>query len=160
MSPGQFANGVRDAVVQGGARLIVIDSLTGYLNSMPEEKFLLNQLHELLTFLSQQGVVTILVATQHGLIGTAMASPVDASYLADGVILLRFFEARGSVRNAISVVKKRNGPHEKTLREFTLSRGGIKIGEPLRDFHGVLTGTPHYTGASGPLLGERNGQRD
>ena len=157
MSPGQFAHEVRKAVSQDHARVIVIDSLTGYLNSMPEEQFLLNQLHELLTFLGQQGVVTILVATQHGLIGTAMASPVDVSYLADGVILLRYFEAAGRVRNAISVVKKRSGPHERTLREFKLGKGGVHIGAPLTDFRGVLTGTPTYAGGSDPLLGDSGG---
>jgi len=147
MSPGQFGHAVRCAVEQGQARVVIIDSLTGYLNSMPEERFLLNQLHELLSFLGQHGVVTLLVATQHGLIGTAMAAPVDVSYLADGVILLRYFESGGRVRNAISVVKKRGGAHERTLREFALSsKGGIEIGPPLKDFHGILTGVPDYTG--------------
>ncbi len=157
MSPGQFAHEVRMSVARDGARVVVIDSLTGYLNSMPEEHFLLNQLHELLTFLAQQGVVTILVATQHGLIGTSMATPVDASYLADGVILLRFFEAAGFVRTAISVVKKRSGPHEKTLRELKLGKGGVQIGDPLQGFNGVLTGTPTYGGAD-RLVGDGRGQ--
>jgi circadian clock protein KaiC len=147
MSPGQFGHAVRCAVEQERARVVIIDSLTGYLNSMPEERFLLNQLHELLSFLGQHGVVTLLVATQHGLIGTAMAAPVDVSYLADGVILLRYFESGGRIRNAISVVKKRGGAHERTLREFALStKGGIEIGPPLKDFHGILTGVPDYTG--------------
>jgi circadian clock protein KaiC len=159
MPPGRFAHEVRMAVERDRAAVIVIDSLTGYLNSMPEERFLLNQLHELLTFLGQQGVVTILVATQHGLIGSSIVSPIDVSYLADGVILLRYFEATGTVRNAISVVKKRSGPHERTLRELKLGRGGIQIGEPLHEFHGVLTGTPTYSGAVGPLLGESSGAR-
>jgi circadian clock protein KaiC len=153
MSPGQFAHEVRKAVEKGGSRLIVIDSLTGYMNSMPEEQFLLNQLHELLSYLGQQGVVTIMVATQHGLIGS-MESRVDVSYLADSVVMLRFFEAAGSVRNAISVVKKRTGKHEKTLREYKLGKSGIHISGPLVEFQGVLSGTPNYIGADSPLLGE------
>jgi circadian clock protein KaiC len=146
MSPGEFGRTVRRAAEQG-ARVIVIDSLTGYLNSMPEERFLLNQLHELLSFLGQRGVVTLLVATQHGLIGSGMITPVDVSYLADGVILLRYFEAGGAVRNAISILKKRGGRHERTLREFILGRG-LEIGPPLKDFHGILTGVPDYTGGA------------
>ena len=133
------------AVEQRHARIVVIDSLTGYLNAMPDDRYLLPQLHELLAYLGQCGVVTILVATQHGLIGN-MSSQVDASYLADSVVLLRYYEAAGAVRNAISVVKKRSGSHERTIREFSLGNGGITIGKPLRDFHGVLTGVPTYTG--------------
>jgi circadian clock protein KaiC len=148
-SPGQFAHEVRMAVVRDHAEVVVIDSLTGYLNSMPEEQYLLSQLHELLTFLGQKGVVTILIATQHGLIGTAMKTPVDVSYLADSVILLRYFEAQGMVRNAISVVKKRTG-----VREFRLGPGGVHIGAPLHQFQGVLSGTPTYVGSASPLLGD------
>ena len=139
------------AVEHDDTSLIVIDSLTGFLNAMPEEKFLLNQLHELLAYLSQSGVVTILVATQHGLIGN-MATPIDVSYLADTVVLLRYYEAAGAVRNAISVVKKRSGAHERTIREFALGAHGIKIGKPLSEFRGVLTGVPTYTGSSTSLL--------
>ncbi len=152
MSPGQFMDAVRESVERDGARVIVIDSLTGYLNAMPEEQFLLAQMHELLTYLGQHGVVTLLVATQHGLIGTGMASPIDISYLADTVILLRYFEAGGRVRNAISVVKKRSGRHERTIREFALNEQGVQIGAPLHEFHGVLTGVPTYTGRADPLL--------
>lgn len=152
MSPGQFADEVRTSVEREDVRVAILDSLTGYLNAMPEERFLLNQMHELLTFLGQHGVVTILVATQHGLIGTAMVTPVDISYLADSVILLRYFEASGRVRNAISVVKKRSGLHERTIREFALSSTGIQIGEPLDNFHGILSGIPTYTGGAEPLL--------
>lgn len=152
MSPGEFMDGVRRAVDEHGASVVVIDSLTGYLNAVPEEHFVLSQLHELLTYLGQRGVVTILIATQHGLIGTTMASPLDVSYLADTVILLRYFEAGGRVRNALSVVKKRSGKHERTIREFALRDGGIHIGAPLHDFHGVLTGVPTYTGRAEPLL--------
>jgi circadian clock protein KaiC len=152
MSPGQFAHHLCQAVERDHARVVVIDSLTGYLNAMPEERFLLNQLHEVLTYMGQQGVVTILVATQHGLFGQAMVTPIDVSYLADNVLLLRYFEARGSVRNAISVLKRRSGSHERSIREFTLGRGGIKIGPSLKDFHGVLTGVPTYTGDANPLM--------
>ncbi|HMJ14989.1 MAG TPA: ATPase domain-containing protein [Polyangiaceae bacterium] len=154
MGPGQFAHLVRTAVEQEGMRFIIIDSLTGYLNAMTEEHFLLNQLHELLTFLGRAGVVTILVATQHGLIGSNMLTPVDVSYLADAVILLRYFEAGGCVHNAISVVKKRTGAHERTIREFALTSSGVRVGAPLRDFHGVLTGVPTYTGKTDPLMQE------
>ncbi len=146
ISPGQLAHEVRNAVERDGARVVVLDSLTGYLNSMPEERFLLPQLHELLAYLGQSGIITMLVATQHGLIGN-MTTPVDVSYLADSVILLRYYEAAGAVRNAISVVKKRSGAHERTIREFSLGRDGITIGKPLSAFHGVLTGVPTYTGA-------------
>jgi len=120
----------------------VIDSLNGYLNAMPEERFLIIQLHELLTYLGQAGVATLLIGAQPGLIGSQMNTPVDASYLADAVILMRYFEARGEVRQAISVVKKRGGAHERTIREFRLEPGRISLGEPLRDFRGVLTGMP------------------
>ncbi len=151
-SPGQLAHEVQRAVERDGTRVLVIDSLTGYLNALPEERFLLPQLHELLAYLGQCGVVTILVATQHGLIGS-MVNPVDASYLADSVVLLRYYESAGAVRNAISVVKKRSGYHERTIREFALSEKGITIGKPLRDFRGVLTGVPTYLGQAEELLG-------
>ena len=120
----------------------MIDSLNGYLNAMPEERFLIIQLHELLTYLGQAGVATILIGAQQGLIGGQMTTPVDASYLADAVILMRYFEARGEVRQAISVVKKRGGAHERTIREFKLENGRISLGPPLRNFRGVLTGVP------------------
>lgn len=153
MSPGEFAHRIRVAAENDNVSLLVIDSLNGYLHAMPEERFLTIQLHELLTYLGQRGVATIMVAVQHGLIGTAMAGPVDASYLADSVIMMRYFEAEGEVRQAISVVKKRGSDHERTIREFRLGgTGGMHIGEPLRQFHGVLTGVPQYTGRSGRLL--------
>ena len=158
MSPGRFAHEVRTVVERDRARVVIIDSLTGYLNAMAEENFLLNQLHELLSFLGQNGVVTVLIATQHGLIGSSMQSPVDVSYLADSVILLRYFEARGSVRNAISVVKKRSGRHERSIREFSLGQGGIHVGDPLHDFHGVLTGVPMYTGQTTSLVERKSDQ--
>jgi circadian clock protein KaiC len=128
-------------VERRNASVVVVDSLNGYLNAMPGERFLVIQLHELLTFLGQYNVATLLVGAHQGLIGP-MNSPVDASYLADAVVLLRFFEARGEVHQAISVVKKRGGSHERTIREFHLDTNGIHIGEPLRQFRGVLTGVP------------------
>jgi circadian clock protein KaiC len=109
---------------------------------MPEERFLISQLHELLTYLGHKGVVTFLVVAQHGLLGHAMQTPIDTSYLADAVVLFRYFEIEGEVRQAISVVKKRSGKHERTIREFTMDNKGIKVGEPLTQFHGILTGTP------------------
>jgi circadian clock protein KaiC len=148
MSPGEFAHQARRAVESGGARLVVIDSLNGYLNAMPDERFLTVQLHELLTYLGQQGAVTLLVVAQHGLLGTGMHSPVDASYLADAVVLLRYFEAAGRLRRAVSVVKKRGGRHEDTLREFRMEPGGLSVGEPLEQFHGILTGTPSLAGGA------------
>jgi circadian clock protein KaiC len=153
LSPGEFAHAVRRAVERDGARLVVIDSLNGYLQAMPEERFQTAQLHELLTYLGQQGVVTLLVVAQHGLLGNSMAGPVNASYLADTVILLRYFEAQGELRRAISVVKKRTGGHEKTLRELRLDRSGLLIGEPLGEFQGVLTGTPTFLGQAAPPAG-------
>jgi circadian clock protein KaiC len=152
LSPGEFANRVCDAVERRNARIVVIDSLNGYMNAMPSERFLLIQMHELLMYLGKRGVVTILVMAQHGMMGSAMQTPVDVSFLADTVILLRYFEAMGEVRQAISVVKKRRSGHERTIRELHLGSGGITIGAPLRDFQGVLTGVPRYRGAEGPLI--------
>jgi circadian clock protein KaiC len=145
LTPGEFIHAIRTAV-DAGARIVVIDSLNGYLNAMPEERFLTIQLHELLMYLGQQGVATILIGAHQGLIGAQMHTPVDASYLADAVILLRYFEARGEVRQAISVVKKRGGEHERTIREFRLAAGGIHVGAALREFRGVLSGVPVYEG--------------
>lgn len=146
LSPGEFAHRLRCAAEERKAAIVVVDSLNGYLNAMPEERFLVTQLHEILMYLGRQRVATILVGAHQGLIGTQMITPVDASYLADSVILLRYFEAQGEVRQAISVVKKRSGAHEKTIREFQLKDGRITIGEPLRDFRGVLTGVPTVVG--------------
>lgn len=142
LSPGEFVAAVRRAV-DGGTKIVIIDSLNGYLNAMPDENFLVPQLHELLTYLGQHGVATLLISAQHGLIGTQMISPVDASYLADSVVLLRYFEADGEVRQAISVVKMRSGEHEKSIREFDMRGGKLNVGEPLRNYRGVLTGIPH-----------------
>jgi circadian clock protein KaiC len=147
LSPGEFAHAVCDAVEEGGARVVIIDSLNGYLQAMPDERFLTAQMHELLTFLNQRGVVTILVMAQHGFMGAGMSSPVDVSYLADTVVLLRYFEAAGAIRRALSVVKKRTGRHEDTIREMRLTPGGIEVGAPLTAFRGVLTGVPVLAGA-------------
>jgi circadian clock protein KaiC len=152
LSPGELAFLIRAAVEQEGAKIVVIDSLNGYLNAMPEERFLTIQLHELLMYLAQHSVATLLVGVHQGIIGSNMQAPVDASYLADSVLLLRYFESRGEVRQAISVVKKRGGQHERTIREFAMRDGGIKVGEALRHFRGVLTGVPVYEGTADPLL--------
>src|SRR5690349_17779141 len=159
LSPGEFAAGVRQSVEHDSARIVIIDSLNGYLNAMPDERFLILQMHELLSYLGQQGVVTILVLAQHGLVGP-MDTPLDISYLSDAVLMLRYFEFDGTVRRALSVVKKRSGRHEHTIREFGLSGGGIKLGPPLKGFRGIFSGTPVYTGEETPLLDEResNGQ--
>lgn len=141
LSPGELIHAVREAV-ERDVTVIVIDSLNGYLNAMPGEKFLIIQLHELLSYLGQAGVATLLISAHHGLIGSSMVSPVDASYLADAVILMRYFEAAGEVRQAISVLKNRGGKHERSIREFRMSNGHIEIGQPLREFRGILTGVP------------------
>jgi circadian clock protein KaiC len=141
LSPGEFAHSIKRAVVQDGIRMVVLDSLIGYLQAMGDERFLNLQMHELLTYLSQQGVVTILTVAQHGLVG-AMQSPIDVTYLADTVILTRYFETGGELKKAVSVIKKRSGGHEKTIREFAINKQGIWVGEPLVKFRGVLTGVP------------------
>ncbi|HEX2862204.1 MAG TPA: ATPase domain-containing protein, partial [Lacunisphaera sp.] len=141
ISPGELAYRIREAVHGGKVRTVVIDSLNGYLHAMPDQRHLTLQLHELLAFLNQQGVATMMVLTQQGLVGT-MQTPIDLTYLADTVVLLRYFETSGSVRQAISVIKKRSGNHERTIREFTIVKDGVNVGEPLRGFHGVLTGNP------------------
>jgi circadian clock protein KaiC len=153
MSPGEFTQLIRDAVDQRSIRVLIVDSLNGYLNAMPDERFLVLQIHELLAYLNQLGVLTILVLAQHGLLGH-MQTPVDMSYLSDAVIMLRYFEADGRVRRAISVVKKRSGTHENAIREFQLTSEGLKVGPPLTQFSGILTGTPTYVGDAKPLLAE------
>jgi circadian clock protein KaiC len=148
LSPGEFAHAIRRCVDQNKVSVAVIDSLNGYLNAMPGERYLIVQLHELLTFLGQAGVATLLIGAHQGLIGAQMNTPVDASYLADAVILMRYYETKGEVRQAISVVKKRGGAHERTIRDFRLEKGRITVGPPLREFRGVLTGVPIYEGES------------
>jgi circadian clock protein KaiC len=143
-SPGEFAAQVQNDVEKGDVRVIVIDSLNGYLNSMLHEEFLTAQLHELLAYLGNRGVVTFLVVAQHGIMGANMATPVDASYLTDSIVLFRYFEAKGEVRKAISVAKKRGGSHENSIRELAIDTHGIRVGEPLAEFQGVLTGVPAF----------------
>ena len=142
LSPGELIDNIRRAVEGTGVSLVAIDSLNGYLNAMPGERHLLIQLHELLMFLGQRGVATLLISAHHGLIGSNMVAPVDVSYLADAVVLMRYFEAEGEVRQAISIVKKRGGAHERSIREFTMSGGQIRVGKPLKNFRGILTGVP------------------
>ncbi|CAO3426295.1 ATPase domain-containing protein [Azospirillum endophyticum] len=156
LSPGQFVWQVRREVEDRDARIVVIDSLNSYLSTMPEEKALVLQMHELLTYLSNKGVVTILILAQQGIIGDVQ-NPVDLSFMSDTVVLLRFFEAEGEVRKAISVVKKRTGVHELSIREFRLFPDGMQVGPQLMDFRGVLTGVPEYKGPAEPLL---NGQTE
>ncbi|HEY2137543.1 MAG TPA: ATPase domain-containing protein [Xanthobacteraceae bacterium] len=152
LSPGEFSHRVRDCVDRERIRTVVIDSLNGYQASMPEEQFVVLHLHELLQYLNRQGAATFLTVAQHGMIGD-MKQPIDVTYLADSVIVLRYFEAHGRVRRAISVIKKRTGSHEDTIREFTINGRGITVGEPLSEFQGVLRGVPTYVGKSGPLMG-------
>jgi circadian clock protein KaiC len=147
LSPGELIHEVRTQVEERHASVIVIDSLNGYLNAMPGERFLAIQLHELLAYLGQRNVATLLVSAHQGLLGGPMISTVDATYLADAVILMRFFEMRGEIRQAVSIVKKRGGRHERTIREFKLHDGHIHVGEALTEFRGVLTGVPTYDGA-------------
>jgi circadian clock protein KaiC len=152
LSPGEFSYRVRDAVEKDGVRLVVIDSLNGYLTAIPQSDSPLIRMYELLSYLADRGVATILILAQHGLIGTAMQAPIDVSYLADTIIMLRFFEAHGEVRRAISVVKRRMGAHETTIREMSIGADGVTVGRALSDFQGVLTGVPHYVGSRDPLL--------
>jgi circadian clock protein KaiC len=142
LSPGEFISQVRTLVDRQDLRVLIIDSMNGLLNAMPNEQFLALQLHELLSYLGQQGVATIITLAQSGVIGSAMQSPVDVSYLADSVLLFRYFERGGEIRQAISVVKKRSGAHERTIRELFMESGAIRVGEALREFEGVLTGVP------------------
>lgn len=150
LSPGEFDAAVRRGVEQAGARIVVIDSLNGYLNAMLDARFLVLQLHELLSYLDRRGVLTLMTVAQHGMVSDRMVSPVDVSYLADSVVLLRYFEAAGEIRQAISVVKKRTGGHERTIRELRLGPG-IRVGPPLTEFQGVLSGMPTYVGTPASL---------
>jgi circadian clock protein KaiC len=160
LTPGEFSERVRRCVEQRGARTVLIDSINGYQAAMPEEQALILHMHELLQYLNRQGVMTFLTVAQHGLVGD-MKSPVDVTYLADTVILLRYFEAAGRVRRAISIVKKRTGPHEDTIREFQITNDGIKLGEPLTGFQGVLRGVPSLVGgpAGAPVVARGVGGR-
>jgi circadian clock protein KaiC len=146
LSPGEFVSRIRKRVDEEDLRLVVIDSMNGFLNAMPHEQFLAMQLHELLAYMGQQGIATLLTLAQHGFIGVT-ESPIDVSYLADTVLLFRYFESAGAIRKALSVVKKRSGPHERTIRELILSDGTISVGQPLAEFEGVLSGTPTFVGS-------------
>jgi len=154
MSPGEFTHQVCRAVDSDNARVVVIDSLNGYLQAMPEERFLTTQLHEVLTYLSQRGVLTIMVLAQHGLFGR-METSIDLTYLADTVVVVRFFEALGNVRKAISVVKKRSGKHETAIRELNIDQQGVRVGKTLAEFQGILSGTPLYRGPQEAMLEPR-----
>jgi circadian clock protein KaiC len=155
LSPGEFAHTVRRAV-EGGATMVIIDSVNGYHSAMPEEHHLSAHLHELLAFLNQQHVLTLLVMTQAGLIGD-VSSPIDLSYLADTVILLRYFEVRSEIRQSIATIKRRTGPHERTIREMRLDHGGVRVGEALTDFEGIIDGGMVYRGRSA-MLPSRGGE--
>jgi len=152
LSPGEFAYRVRDCVERSNASTVAIDSLNGYQAAMPEEKSLVLHIHELLQYLNRRGVATFLTVAQHGLVGE-MKAPVDVTYLADTVILLRYFEALGRVRRAISIIKKRTGRHEETIREFRIGNRGLALGAPLKEFQGVLRGVPTFVGSGEPLMG-------
>jgi circadian clock protein KaiC len=151
LSPGEFSHRVRACVDRENIRTVAIDSLNGYQASMPEEQFLVLHLHELLQYLNRRGAATLLTVAQHGMLGD-MKQSIDVTYLADTVIMLRYFEAMGRVRRAISVIKKRTGSHEDTIRELTISGRGISLGAPLVEFDGVLRGIPTYVGNKAPLM--------
>jgi circadian clock protein KaiC len=156
LSPGEFAHRVRASVDHARAKTVVIDSLNGYQAAMPEENALVLHVHELLQYLNRQGANTFLTVAQHGLVGD-MKAPVDVTYLADTVILLRYFEALGRVRRAVSVIKKRTGAHEESIREFRIGSAGLVLGAPLEEFQGVLRGVPTFVGNSAPLLSSNEG---
>lgn len=153
ITPGEFAWNVREAVQKDKCRVLVLDSLNGYLASMPQEMQLMLQLHELLSFLNQSGVLTLLINPHQGLLGTMSTGNLDVSYMADTVVLFRFFEAKGRIRKAISVIKNRSGAHEDTIRELRIDGEGLRLSEPLEEFHGILTGTPRFVGDGIPALG-------
>jgi circadian clock protein KaiC len=151
VTPGEFAHRVRARVDQENVRIVAVDSLNGYQAAMSEEQFITLHLHELLQYLNRRGAATFLSIAQHGMVGE-MRQPIDVTYLADSVIVLRYFEAFGRVRRAISVIKKRTGPHENTIREFKIGPEGLSLGEPLKEFQGVLRGVPSYIGQAAPLM--------
>ena len=153
LSPGEFTAMVRRCIDETGIRTVVVDSLNGYQAAMPEEQFLILHIHELLQYLNRQGATTFLTVAQHGLVGE-MKAPVDVTYLADTVLLLRYFEATGDVRRAVSVIKKRAGKHEKTIREFEIDERGLSVGRPITEFQGVLRGVPNFVGPGADLMGE------
>jgi len=151
VSPGEFVDMVRRCVEKDNVRAVLIDSLNGFLQAMPGEQFLALHLHELLTYLNNRGMLTLMVLAQMGLVGSAMQTPIDVSYLADNILILRYFEAMGEIRQAISMMKKRSGGHERSIRELRLGPGNIKVGDPLSDFQGILSGSPT---SLAPLIGK------
>ncbi|MCF7749702.1 hypothetical protein KQ945_03005 [Bacillus subtilis subsp. subtilis] len=153
ISPGEFSWNIQRAVEERGCSVLLIDSLNGYVAAMPQEKQLMLQLHEMLSYLNQKGVVTFLINPQHGLVGSMSTGNLNVSYIADAVILFRFFEAQGRIRKAISVIKNRGGAHEDTIRELKIDARGISLSSPLKEFKGILTGTPEFVGDNGALLG-------
>jgi circadian clock protein KaiC len=159
MSPGEFADAIRRTVEDHSATLVVVDSLNAYLQAMPNEQFLVLQMHEMLTYLGQKGVVSLLILGLHGVMGD-IRSDVDLSYLSDTVVQLRYFEAHGEVRQAISVIKTRTARHERTIREFQIGSHGLRLGEPLRQFQGVLTGVPTFSGEGKTLMASQMGTLD
>lgn len=152
ISAGEFASRVRHAVEKDKSRLVVIDSLNGYMIAMPEQRSLVAQLHELLAYLNQMGVITILISSQHGLVGGSNEGGINVSYISDSAIHMRFFEMQGRIRKAISVIKKRSSAHEDTIRELVFKTGGVTVGEPLVNFQGVLSGIPTYMGDAKDLM--------
>jgi circadian clock protein KaiC len=155
LSPGEFATMVRREVIDRDCRMIVVDSISGYLTAMPQEQQLMLQMHEMLSYLNRSGVVTFLINPQQSLLGTLQMGGVNVSYIADAVLMLRFFEAEGRIRKALSVLKNRAGPHEDAIRELRIDGRGVRVGPPLTQFRGVLTGTPEFAGDGGVLMGDR-----
>lgn len=157
---GDFVRQIQKAVTEDEVKLVAIDSLSGFLNTMPPDRFLITQMHALLTYLNQKNVLSLLTLTHHGVVGNITAQDIDVSYLADTLILLRHFEAGGSVRQAISVIKKRHGTHEKSIRELSISDDGVEVGAPLVDFSGVLSGQPRYEGNAQRLISNEETDSD
>lgn len=153
LAPGEFVHKIKERVQKERVRFLVVDSLNGYLQAMPGVRFLNIQLHELLALLNRYGVTTVMTVAQHGIVGE-MSTPIDLTYLADSVLLLRYFEQDGRIRKAVSVIKKRTGNHEDTIRELKFGRGGLRVGQPLNNFHGVLTGVPTFQGKAAEMLPE------
>jgi len=152
LSPGEFAYNIRRRVDKEKSSVVIIDSLNGYQNAMPSERFLLIHMHELLSFLNSRGVITVLISSQHGIVGTSEITSLELTYLSDLVIFLRYFEAAGRVRQAISILKYRKAAQERILREFEITHKGIHVGLPLNEFRGILTGVPVFEGRSGDLM--------
>lgn len=159
LTPGELSHMISRQVEKNDVKVVVIDSINGYLAATSQQEFITMQFHELLAYLNRHGIVTILIVGQMGLVGP-MQTPIDMSYLADTVVMMRYFEADGSIRQAISVLKKRSGKHERNIREFHIDLGGIQVGAPLTEFQGVLSGTPHYTGGGANLMNRDYANKD